>query len=111
MLRKNIGARYIITTANYLTRRDEALVMDCSTKTIAKFIFEYILSRFGYPKILMSDEGTNFLNKTIEALTEEFQVYHQNITPYHPQVNGIVEGFNKCLENALTKVCTVNRDE
>lgn len=53
----------------------------------------------------MSDRGTHFLNKTISTLIEEFQVYHQKITPYHPQANEIVEAFNKVVETALTKVC------
>ena len=57
---------------------------DCSAATTAKFIFDHIFSRLGCPRILMSDQGSHFLNKTIEALTEEFQVYHQKSTAYHP---------------------------
>lgn len=109
---KSTGVRYIIIVTDYLIRWAKAQhVTDCNAKTTVKFIFECVLSRFGCLKILISDQGSNFLNKTIEALTREFQVYHQKRTRYHPQANGTVESFNKTLENALTKVRNVNRDD
>jgi hypothetical protein len=59
----------------------------------------------------MSDEGTHSINNTTKAMNEEFEVHHQKSTPYHPKPNGIVEAFNKILENALTKIYNVNIDD
>lgn len=71
------GARYIITATEYLTHWVEAqLVKDCTGATTTKFLFEHVLTRFGCPRILMSDRGTQFLNEMMSALTKEFQVYH-----------------------------------
>ena len=59
----------------------------------------------------MSDRGTHFINETFKALIEEFQVHHARSTPYHPQVNGIVEAFKNILEHVLTKVCNAQQSE
>lgn len=94
------GARYIITTTEYLTRWAEAQpIKDYTGATAVKFLFDMY-----WRSLAMSDRGTHFLNETISTLTEEFQVYHQKSTPYHPQANGMAEEFNKVLEDALTKV-------
>jgi transposase InsO family protein len=86
-------------------------IQDYSASTTTRFIFDDIITRFGFPKILMSDQGTHFINKTIEALNQEFEFHHQKSTPYHPQVNGTVEVFNKILETKLTNICSVNKDD
>jgi transposase InsO family protein len=109
---KCIGARYIITYTEDLTRWVEARALkDCSETTAVQFIFDDIITRFGCLNILMSDQGTHFINKTIETLNQEFKVHHQKSTPYHPQENGTVKAFNKILETTLTKICSVNRDD
>lgn len=111
-LGKKTGAGYIITATDYMKRWAKAQqVKDCNIDTTVKFIVEYILSRFVCLKLFISDQAPHFLNKTIEKITEEFQVHHQKCIPYHPKVNRTVEAFNKILENTLTKVCNVNRND
>ena len=111
-LGRRTSAWYIIIETNYLTRWEEAMtVMDCTVATKSKFIFENIVTRFGCPGILMSEQGSHFINRTVRALTEEFEMQHQKSTPYHLQENGTVEAFNKIFETALTKVCNTNRVE
>jgi hypothetical protein len=82
---KRIEARYIITAIEYLTRWEKVrAVKDYSATTTMQFIFEDIITCFGCPKTLMSDQGMHFINKTIEALTQEFEFHHQKSTPYNP---------------------------
>lgn len=69
--RGKTGAMYIITVMEYFTHWVETqLVKDCMGTIAVNFLFEHVLTRFGCPKILMSDRGTHFLNETISALTE-----------------------------------------
>jgi hypothetical protein len=65
--RKHTGARYIITTIKYLTRwAEERVVKDCSENKVACFILDDIITRFGCPNILMSDQCTHFINKPLK---------------------------------------------
>ena len=97
---------------DYVTKRAEAQAMKYfTTDNAVHFIFEHIITRFGFPKIVMSDRGENFVNETIQSLTEEFRIHHAKSTPYHPQENGAVEAFNKIFKQALTKVFNFDRSD
>ena len=88
---KQTGACCIITTIDYLTKWAEAApVKYCTATTVVKFLFENVVTRFGFLKILISDQDTHFLNKLIVELTVEFQIQQKKRTPYHPQVNGTI---------------------
>ncbi|CAN6685842.1 unnamed protein product [Malus baccata var. baccata] len=77
---------------------------------VADFIKTNIFSRFGMPRVLISDEGSHFCNQTIEALLKKYNVKHKVSTPYHPQTNGQAEVSNReikqILDDALWAYCT-----
>ena len=109
---KRTSARYIITTVEYVTKWAEAKLIDtCSSEIAAKFIYENIITRFGCPLTLISDQGTHFINRTIKTLTNQFQIDHRRSTAYHPQSNGAIVAFNKTLTRGLTKICNSDKDD
>ena len=109
---KRTGARYIITTVEYVTKWAEAELVDtCSSEIAAKFIYENIITRFECPLTLISDQGTHFINRIIKTLIDQFQIEHRRSTAYHPQSNGAIEAFNKTLTKGLTKICNVDKDD
>jgi len=111
-LGRKTSVQYIIIVTKYIIRSEEVKpVKYCTTTTLAKFLFEYVLMWFWCPKVFMINRGTQFRNETMSVMLEEFQVYHQKSAPYHPQANGKVEAFNKILENVLTRICNAKRNK
>ena len=43
--------------------------------------------RMGIPKVITSDQGSEFNNKLNDAFMERLQIDHRLTTPYHPQVS------------------------
>ena len=72
--RKN---KYIVAATDYVTKWVEAKALtDNSTKKIADFLYEHIITRFGCPLELFNDQGTHFINELLEDLTKTFQIKH-----------------------------------
>jgi len=98
------GMAYIVVATEYLTKWAEAKAVKTDTAAhAATFMYENIISRFGCPKILVSDRGTHFLNSLIREMTDKFQIDHRKTTPYHPQTNGQTERVNGTLVSILRK--------
>ncbi|CAN6711703.1 unnamed protein product [Malus baccata var. baccata] len=67
--------------------------------------------RFGMPRVLISDGGSHFCNRTIEALLKKYHVTHKVSTPYYPQTNGQVEVSNREIKQILEKTVEPNRKD
>lgn len=74
-----------------------------TAKSIAWFLFEQVIFKFGYPLEIVSDKATHFINETIEALTQEFMIRHRKSLPYYPRCSGEAESTNKTLKGILIK--------
>eukprot|EP00253_Pinus_taeda_P007368 PITA_07368 len=78
---------------------------------VAKFLRENIFYKFGYPRELVTDQGSQFTSNLIEDLLAHHKIKHRTSTPYQPQANGQVEVTNRALEGILTKVVSSSRKD
>ena len=105
------GYEYILLVVDYVSRWIEAIVARKSdSKTVVKFL-ENLVSRFGHPKILISDGGSHFINSQVRKFTKNNGIEHRVSTPYHPQTNGLAEVSNREIKTIIQKNIHPNRKD
>eukprot|EP00253_Pinus_taeda_P028240 PITA_28240 len=90
---------YIIVCTDYLTKWVETKAIKAATeKKVAKFLRENIFYKFGYPRELVTDQGSQFTSNLIEDLLAHHKIKHRTSTPYHPQANGRKDWADRLVE-------------
>jgi transposase InsO family protein len=79
-------------------------------KNVISFLKECIFLRFGYPRAIFTNQGAQIRSILIEKTIEKHDIHHIKSTPYHPQANEQVEVTNQELENILTKIVSMNKN-
>ena len=100
----SFGNLYILVAVDYMSKWTK--VVACKTndnKVTVKFLKKNILSRFGAPRAIISDNGTHFCNRFFEVLMRKYSITHKLSTPYHPQTSGQVEVTNRQIKQILEK--------
>jgi hypothetical protein len=60
------SSRYVLVAIDYTTEWVEAKVLRTNTITvITQFVYEFILTWFNYPLILVNNQGVHFINDAI----------------------------------------------
>ena len=78
------GNRYIITLVDYLTKWPEAkATADKTAVTVATFLLE-VFSRHSWPKVIIFDQGREFVNELMSHMMELTGTEHRVSSPYHP---------------------------
>lgn len=95
------GNKYILSLMDDLTRFVDFVAMpNQEAGTVAKILFEQILSRYTLPKKLVTDQGTQFTGEMFKKLCQLLKVKKIQTTAYHPQSNH-VERAHSTLGNYL----------
>ena len=103
---------YILLAVDYVSKWVEAKATKrADAKTVVDFVKDQIFSRFGVPRVIISDRGTHFCNRSFEALMKQYHVTHKTSTAYHPQTNGQAELSNREIKGVLEKVVNPTRKD
>lgn len=107
------GNKYAIIAVESLTRWAEGMPTKTNTAAeAANFLYNHIVSRYGIPEAIGSDNGPHFANEVIENLTQILSVRHHFSTPYYPQSNGRAERFISTIKPMLVKsIQTLDRKD
>lgn len=102
------GFNGIMVITEYLSKYPLAKpIKSKNAEEIALILFEYICL-FGPHKIVLSDQGTEFNNKLIDALLNLSGSERRVTSAYNPRTNGQTERFNQTLIESLRKHCEFN---
>lgn len=62
-----------------------------------------IYPRYGCPLQILTDNGTENINKKVEKTLKELNINHITMPYYSPQGNGKVERFHRTLHDVMAK--------
>ena len=104
--------KHILVCTDYVIKWVEAKALPFATEnTVVSFLFEDIFTRFGVPREIVTDQGTQFTSRLVQKLVDQYKIKHRKSTPYHSQANGQVESTNKVIEAILTKTVHLHRKD
>jgi hypothetical protein len=90
-------AKWIIVEIDYFTKWIEAEALSSiSADQVKKFYWRKIICRFGLPKYIVSDNGTQFASEKVVQFCKE-----KGISVEHTQANGQAESANKVILRAI----------
>ncbi|XP_043247112.1 uncharacterized protein K02A2.6-like [Amphibalanus amphitrite] len=93
--------RYGIVLTDYYSKWPEvAFVSEPSTDAVIDFLTS-VATREGWPKELVSDNGTHFTSARFASFLQANGIKHIKVSPYHPAGSGAVERFNRSLKSAI----------
>jgi len=98
------GINYVLVAFCIATRYHWLIALtDKRAITVARALFSHIIARFGAPAAISSDQGKEFVNEVVSALSELFGVSHFLVAAYNPRAS-YAESAVKTAKNVIQKM-------
>ncbi|GJU44484.1 reverse transcriptase domain-containing protein [Tanacetum coccineum] len=94
--------KFVIVAIDYFTKWIEANPLARITgKDVKKFVWDNIVCRFGLPRVIVTNNGTQFVNDPFKGWCKSLNIKQMNTAVAHPQANSLVERANKSLMEGI----------
>jgi len=88
------GHKFLLTYIDFASRWPEAVPLRSTTAKSIIGALTSIFTRTGFPRVLISDNGPQFIGKGMRDFCFKFGIAKIESAPYRPQSNGIVESLH-----------------
>ncbi|KAI5754516.1 hypothetical protein M8J77_009180 [Diaphorina citri] len=105
----NRKRRFLVTVDHYSDFFEIDELPDMTARSLI-VICKRNFSRYGIPSLVISDNGSNFVNREFAAFTEEWEFSHKTSSPFHQQGNGKAEAAVKIVKQLIQKAIAENVD-
>ena len=98
------GFQYLFTYIDNASRWPEAEPLRSITSKSVIKAFETICLRNGFPRTVISDNGTQFCSNEFNRFCKQHNIQAIKTSPYRPQSNGLVERMHATLTSMINKL-------
>ena len=96
------GSGYVLVCVDHFSRFVVLVPLKSKTaEAVAYALVMNLICPYTTPKVLLSDNGTEFKNELIEHICLQYGIKQTFVTAYHPQANGLVERTNRKILETL----------
>ncbi|XP_019457605.1 PREDICTED: uncharacterized protein LOC109357992 [Lupinus angustifolius] len=102
--------KFLIVAIDYFTKWIEAEALATITSAnIQKFTWRSIITRFGIPSTIVTDNGTQFADRKFQELLLGLRIKQHFTSVEHPQTNGQAEAANNVIMKGIKKRLDVSK--
>ena len=106
------GNVFMLVICDHFTRWVEVMaITDHTAQTVADVFVTEFVCRFGLPIQIHTDQGTEFMSNLFKQMCQLLNLKQSRNTPYHPQADGLVERFNRTVQQMLRNFVNENRTD
>ena len=104
------GHSYILVATYYFKKWVEVIpTRRATSKVVNDFILNNIITRFGCPKKIVTDNAMYFKSKEFHEFCDKYAITRSTSSPYHPQGNGQAESSTKILLKIIKRILDDNK--